>query len=86
MDQDWHFRVLAVFLVLWGGFIIFLGATMGIAWLGFCFGSIIIGVLLLIFALPILFLPFGLCTDGLAIFCRGINMFVEPGRYKDSFV
>ena len=38
--------------------IIALGVFLEILWLGFCFGSILIGILLLIFAPAILFFPF----------------------------
>ncbi len=35
-----------------------LGIFLEVMWLGFCFGSVVIGILLLIFAPAILFLPF----------------------------
>jgi len=38
--------------------IIALGIFLEVMWLGFCFGSIVIGILLLIFAPRILFFPF----------------------------
>ncbi len=38
--------------------VIALGVFLEVMWLGFCFGSIIIGILLLIFAPRILFFPF----------------------------
>jgi len=41
-----------------GLLIIALGIFLEVTWLGFCFGSIIIGILLLIFAPSILFFPF----------------------------
>ena len=43
---------------IFGFAIIALGVFLEVMWLGFCFGSIIIGVLLLIFAPSILFFPF----------------------------
>ena len=43
---------------LFGFAFIALGIFLEIMWLGFCFGSIIIGILLLIFAPRILFFPF----------------------------
>ena len=43
-----------------------------ISWLAFCFGSVLIGILLLIFAPAILFAPFNiLFTLGLAFLARG---------------
>ncbi|WP_455756711.1 J domain-containing protein [Sulfurimonas sp.] len=41
-----------------GLLLIALGIFLEVMWLGFCFGSIIIGILLLIFAPSILFFPF----------------------------
>lgn len=43
---------------IFGFAIIALGIFLEVMWLGFCFGSIIIGILLLIFAPRILFFPF----------------------------
>lgn len=43
---------------IFGFAIIALGVFIEVMWLGFCFGSIIIGILLLIFAPSILFFPF----------------------------
>jgi|GEM_PF-956314 len=43
---------------LFGFAFIILGIVLEFMWLGFCFGSIIIGILLLIFAPRILFFPF----------------------------
>ncbi len=43
---------------IFGFAIIALGVFLEVMWLGFCFGSIIIGILLLIFAPSILFFPF----------------------------
>lgn len=45
-----------------------LGIFLEVMWLGFCFGSIVIGILLLIFAPAILFFPFRFfLTIGLSI-------------------
>ncbi len=49
-----------------------------ILWLGFCFGSVIIGILLLIFAPGILFLPFNV------IFGLGIAFLSENISYTGS--
>ena len=43
---------------LFGIAIIALGIFLEVMWLGFCFGSVLIGILLLIFAPRILFFPF----------------------------
>ena len=43
---------------LFGLAIIALGIFLEVMWLGFCFGSVLIGILLLIFAPRILFFPF----------------------------
>ncbi|MDC9728769.1 MAG: hypothetical protein PSN04_05480 [Methyloprofundus sp.] len=49
------------------------GGTAGIAWLAFCFGSVIIGVLLLFFAPAILLLPFEVAIYGIALIKNGAN-------------
>ncbi|WLI89242.1 hypothetical protein Q4S45_21510 [Massilia sp. R2A-15] len=43
------------------------GVVAGVAWIGFCFGSVIGVILILIFAPPLLFAPFGLSIMGLAM-------------------
>jgi hypothetical protein len=49
------------------------GGMAGIAWLGFCFGSVIIGILLLIFAPQILLLPFLVAGHGISLIQNGAN-------------
>lgn len=50
------------------------GISIGIAWLTFCFGSVIIGILLLFFAPQILLLPFTFgIVPGNSLFFIGIN-------------
>jgi hypothetical protein len=50
---------------LFFGLVLLIGGGMaGVSWLAFCFGSIIIGVILLFVAPNILFLPFGLSVYG----------------------
>jgi hypothetical protein len=44
--------------LLAGAALVILGAILQIVWLGLCFGTIIVGVVLLIFAPLILFFPF----------------------------
>jgi len=57
--------------------IIALGIFLEFLWLGFCFGSIIIGVLLLIFAPSVLFFPFNFfLIIGLTI--------INPNKYSRS--
>ncbi|QOY53783.1 DnaJ domain-containing protein [Candidatus Sulfurimonas marisnigri] len=57
--------------------IIALGVFLEFLWLGFCFGSIIIGILLLIFAPRILFFPF---TFFLIL---GLSI-INPNKYSRS--
>jgi len=52
------FIQIIVGLFLWG-----VAITVGISWLAFCFGSVIIGILLLIFAPHMLLLPFLLVSN-----------------------
>jgi len=57
--------------------IIAFGIFLEVLWLGFCFGSIIIGILLLIFAPGVLFFPFNFfLVIGLSI--------LNPGKYSSS--
>ncbi|MEA2098961.1 MAG: DnaJ domain-containing protein [Campylobacterota bacterium] len=61
--------------------VIALGVFLEVMWLGFCFGSIIIGILLLIFAPRILFFPFTFfLLIGLTII-KG-REFTQSAQYK----
>ncbi len=44
--------------------LILLGSILGVSWLIFCFGSVIVGILLLIFCPDCLLFPFGLVALG----------------------
>ncbi|EPP5340484.1 hypothetical protein [Vibrio alginolyticus] len=55
-------------LVVWG-----LAISALVSWLAFCFGSIIIGILLLIFAPYVLLAPLALGTPGTALFIYGMD-------------
>ncbi|MCD6259573.1 MAG: molecular chaperone DnaJ [Helicobacteraceae bacterium] len=58
-----------------------LGIFLEVLWLGFCFGSIIIGILLLIFAPAILFFPFNFfLVIGLSII--NPQKYSQANRYK----
>ena len=55
------------------------GITAQVIWLGFCFGTLIIGLLLLFFARGILFAPFVfLVIGGWRTFKTGVQLFVPP--------
>jgi len=57
--------------------VIALGIVLEFMWFGFCFGSVIIGILLLIFAPSILFFPFNFfLVIGLSI--------INPAKYSRS--
>ncbi len=58
--------------------IIGIGIFLEILWLGVCFGSIIIGICLLIFAPKILFFPFNFFSF------IGINTFKNPHNLKED--
>ncbi|MCT7603004.1 hypothetical protein N5U17_02075 [Aliarcobacter butzleri] len=69
-----------------GIFQIFLGiaiiigfSAVGIAWLGVCFGTVIVGILLLFFAPHILLFPFGLAIYGIAYIESGFRFLTEKG-------
>ncbi len=55
-------------LSIWG-----IAITALLSWLAFCFGSVIIGILLLIFAPYILLAPLAIATPGTALFVYGID-------------
>ncbi len=67
-------RVIVGVLSFIAGFAIWgLAITALISWLAFCFGSVIIGVLLLIFAPYILLVPLAIGTPGTALFIYGMD-------------
>jgi hypothetical protein len=52
------------------------GIVLGCTWVGFCFGSVVIGFLLLVFAPKILFVPFTFGTiPGAAFLYIGLKNF-----------
>ena len=53
-----------------------------ISWLAFCFGSVIIGILLLIFAPYVLLAPLAIGTPGTALFVYGMDKLVN--KKEDS--
>lgn len=55
-------------LAIWG-----VAITALLSWLAFCFGSVIIGVLLLIFAPYALLAPLAIGVPGTALFVYGID-------------
>jgi len=67
--------------------IIALGVFLEVMWLGFVFGSIIIGVLLLIFAPRILFFPFNffLLIGLRLIYAKAFKQFEEARRNGQSY-
>jgi hypothetical protein len=50
------------------------GIVLGCTWVAFCFGSVVIGVLLLLFKPTVLLLPFSFGTvPGIALFYLGLK-------------
>lgn len=63
---------LGLVFILVGVLMIGGGVVAQIAWLGFCFGTVIIGLLMMFFAPSLLFLPFTiLILSGMALWGRG---------------
>ena len=62
-----------IFQCLWGIAWMIIGVIAGVSWIVFCFGSVLGVILILIFAPPLLFMPFGLSVYGLAIFSQGLS-------------
>jgi len=56
------------------------GGMAGIAWLAFCFGSVIIGILLLFFAPQILLLPFLVAGHGISLIQNGASNLQTPSQ------
>jgi|GEM_PF-2044454 len=54
------------------------GVSATIAWFAFCFGTVIIGILLLIFFPPVLFFPTGLIFWGIAQSSAGLKNIFSP--------
>ncbi|EKA3900160.1 hypothetical protein EFU53_000983 [Vibrio cholerae] len=63
--------------IIWGAAI-----TALVSWLAFCFGSVIIGILLLIFAPYVLLAPLAIGTPGTALFVYGMDKLVN--KKEDS--
>ena len=72
-------KIVGILLML-AGIAVFIGAiALEIAWLGFCFGSIIVGLLLLIFARWLLLAPLIIGFKmGMAMFAVGVAAFASP--------
>lgn len=64
-------------LCIWG-----VAITALLSWLAFCFGSVIIGVLLLIFAPYVLLAPLAIATPGTALLVYGMDCVAN--NKKDS--
>ncbi|RNL63446.1 hypothetical protein D0911_10050 [Zhongshania marina] len=72
----------AILNLIWGTTCTVLGIIAGVSWIAFCFGSVLGVILILLFAPPLLFLPFGLSIYGIAICSRGIDMLKKPDKYN----
>ena len=70
-------KLLGIFLVVCGVAVMAGSIAVELAWLSFCFGTVVIGLLLLLFAAPILITPlmWGL-TAGIGLFAVGLNLLV----------
>ena len=67
-------RIIIGILSLIGGVIIWgVAISLLVSWLVFCFGSVIVGVLLLFFAPYILLAPLAIGTPGTALFVYGMD-------------
>lgn len=58
-----------------------------LAWLGVCFGTVVIGFLLLIFARPILLAPFSMLitASGVAFF-KGVSMWKQEPEMHTEYI
>jgi|APLak6261703504_1056268.scaffolds.fasta_scaffold01284_4 hypothetical protein len=69
-------KILGLLQIICGIGLWMFGVTIGLSWLAFCFGSVVIGILLLFFAPYIIFLPFSFgIVPGNGMILMGITNF-----------
>jgi hypothetical protein len=77
-------RIKGVFQILGGLGIFAFSISIGVTWIAFCFGTIVIGVLLLLFAPAVLLAPFTLgIASGTAMLAIGVDNFQEGDAKGD---
>lgn len=77
-------RIAGALQILGGLGLWVLGVTAGVAWVTFCFGTIVIGILLLLVAPGVLLAPFTLgMGSGTAMMALGLVNFLEGGSRGD---
>ena len=69
--------VLGIFCILAGAAVWGLAISALVAWLAFCFGSVIVGLLLLLFMPYALLAPLAIGVPGSALFISGLDMVVN---------
>lgn len=74
--------IVGVVSFLAGFFIWGVAISLTVAWLSFCFGTVIVGILLLIFAPYVLLAPLAIATPGTALFIYGMDKIVN--KKEDS--
>ena len=62
-----------MFKIILGLTWVVIGGIAGVSWILFCFSSVLGVILILIFAPPLLFLPFGLSIYGFAVISQGLT-------------
>ncbi len=77
---------IGLFQVILGVLLVVGGVLLGVAWLAFCFGSIIVGILLLLFAPGILVAPFGVAYLGMGYIASGLCIGMNIGCIKKKGV
>ncbi len=65
--------LIALCMTILGVLIIAGAITLQVAWLGFCFGTVVVGIVILIFAPHVLFLPISLLIPGFTFAYAGIK-------------
>jgi hypothetical protein len=53
------------------------GAVLGVAWIAFCFGTVVVGIMLLIFAPQVLLAPFLITAGGVSVFGSAYKEFIS---------
>jgi len=65
--------MIKLFKIIYSLAVMIIGIVAGVSWLIFCFGSVLGVILLLIFAPPLLFAPFGITIYGYALLINALS-------------
>lgn len=72
--------------IIKGLFILIGGGIAAVAWVSFCFGTIVVGVLLLMFAPGVLYAPFAFAGVGFVLILKGFDSISLRKQLDDNLV